>query len=419
MIRHVVSFVLVSPYPPLDKREKAWEKEHLALLKPLGARQKYDDTEVVVTPAHVAELLNLLGQWRKGGARVNGYQYREELIDSEKEPVEWFAVDDRTTHYEAFENWGQILQEPVETLRDYMSVRADRLEPGVHIVAASACGVFVSERFKNFVETHHLTGMDFLWCPDNGKYRVPQWYLSVCSQCLGRGLDAPWIDLGSKPFRKLDPRTRHGETRAYPAAGGKYRPDAGPKDPDVLKLLRLLRSMDLGKGGPEYAFIPRYLRNHLPHTDFAFTMGRLHPEPGLAMNRKAYDLLIAQGLIGNEFCIPLLIVERPPRGVEDLDRSYGPVEPTFSAEQMTRLRGLEKEAWAQHLANPKPPRAPNVDPSSLANGSANRQRRADRPLSACRRRRRPYNPNREARQGMARRACLLRSDRGRAARDAP
>jgi hypothetical protein len=138
--------------------------------------------------------------------------------------------------------------------------------------------------------------------------------------------------------------------------------------------------MELLKRGPEYGFIPRYLRNHLPHTDFAFTtedyvdeMDCLHRERGLAMNRKARDLLKAQGLIDDEYCIPLLIVERPPRGVENLDRRYGPVEPTFSAEQMTRFQGLESEAWTQHLANPKPPRAPDLDRSLKLLRSAKRR----------------------------------------------
>jgi hypothetical protein len=59
--------------------------------------------------------------------------------------------------------------------------------------------------------------------------------------------------------------------------------------------------------------------------------------------------------------------------VENLDRRYGPVEPTFSAQQMTRLRGLEREAWAQHLANPKPPRAPDLDRSLKLLRSAKRR----------------------------------------------
>jgi hypothetical protein len=205
--------------------------------------------------------------------------------------------------------------------------------------------------------------MDFLWCRDLGKYRANQWYLAVCSRCLGRGLDAAWIDLTSKTFKELNPRVRHGFTT------GKYKPDAGPKDADVVKLLQLLRSMELLKRGPEYGFVPRFLREYVPKSDFAFTIkdhgtgDYLRRDRGLAMNRKAYDLLRAKGLISEGYCKPLMIVERPPRGVENLDQRYGPVSPVFSKNQMARLRELEAEAWTLHLANPKPPRAPDLDRS--------------------------------------------------------
>jgi hypothetical protein len=99
----------------------------------------------------------------------------------------------------------------------------------------------------------------------------------------------------------------------------------------------------------------------------------LHRHRGLAMNRKARDLLKAHGLVGDEHCMPVLIVERPPRGVENLDRRYGPPEPAFAPEQMARIRELEAEAWAEHAANPKPPRAPDLGRSLKLLRSAKRR----------------------------------------------
>jgi hypothetical protein len=380
MIRKVLSFILLSPEGLSEKNGKEWEKEHHALLKPMGATLKDYVTTTEATPAHAAQLLKLLQQWRKEGARINGYRYGEELVDDERALVEWFIVWPTGTHYEAFENWWDYLERPVETLDNYLSVRADRLRPGVH-VAGGNLQVYVSERFKTVVQTHRLTGMEFIWIRDIGKYQAMQWYLPICGQCLGRGLDDPWIDvakLHGKGNQTLDPRGRHGLTSVSPE---QYRRDAGPADPNVHKLLRLLRSMELLKRPPDFDSVPRFLRKYLPDTDFACTVvdmaeyyeDILHRHRGLAMNRKARDLLKSHGLVADEHCVPVLIVERPPRGVENLDRRYGPPEPAFSAEQMARIRELEAQAWAEHAANPKPPRAPDLARSLSLMRSAKRR----------------------------------------------
>jgi hypothetical protein len=56
----------------------------------------------------------------------------------------------------------------------------------------------------------------------------------------------------------------------------------------------------------------------------------------------------------------VLIVERPSRGVENLDRRYGLPPPAFTPEQLARIRELEAECPAEHVAHPKPPRAPDL-----------------------------------------------------------
>ncbi len=367
MLRNVVRFLLVSPDRLSGKKAKAWEEEHRALLRPLGAKTQYDMTTVATTPAHVAQLLKLLPQWRKQGAHVNGYGYGEELVDDERTPLEWFTVWPTGTQYEAFENWWEQLEQPIETLDNYLSVRADRLKPGVH-VAGTFLQVYVSERFKAVVEAHRLTGIEFVWIRDLGRYRAMQWYFPVCSQCLGRGLDAPFIDaakLGGKGYQTLDPRGRHGQTSAEPK---QYRREPYPADPAVRRLLRLLRSMELLKRPEEFESVPRFLRKYLPDTDFAGTVwdladygdGVLHRQRGLAMNRNARDLLQANGLVSDEELRPVLIVERPPPGVENLDRRYGPPPPPFAPEQLARIRELEAQAWAEHVAHPRPPRVPDL-----------------------------------------------------------
>jgi hypothetical protein len=367
MIRNVLRFILLSPERLSAKKRKAWETEHQALLTSLGAKVTDYETTIEATPANVAELLKLFPQWRREGARINEFGLIEELVDDDRTPVEWFTVSSTGTSYEAFENWWENLEAPVETLADYLSVRADRLKPGTH-VAGGVLQVWVSERFKAVVEAHRLTGIEFIWIRDIGKHRAPQWYLPVCAQCLGRGLDAAWIDatkLSGTGDQTLDPRGRHGQTSADSKL---YKRDAGPDDPAVRKLLGLIRSMELLKRTPFFGFVPRFLRKHLPDTDFACTIldmaeydqDVLHRHRGLAMNRKTRDVLKGQGLLSEENCEPVLIVERTPKGVENLDRRYGPPEPAFSSEQLAHIRELEARAWAEHIAHPKPPRAPDL-----------------------------------------------------------
>jgi hypothetical protein len=125
--------------------------------------------------------------------------------------------------------------------------------------------------------------------------------------------------------------------------------------------------MELEKRTAGFGSFPRYLRKYLPDTDFAFTMkdsgngeGDNTRQRGLAMNRRARDLLKANRVVTDDYCSPVLILDRAPKGVEDLDRRYGPAEPMFSSEQLARMREFEAKAWAAHIAHPKPPRAPDL-----------------------------------------------------------
>src|SRR5438105_3404462 len=363
MIRTVVSFLLLCPKRLSQRKEKEWDKEHEAILKGLGAKLTIrGEYEMEATQPRIAEFLKLLPQWRKAGARVNGYGLAEVLVDDDKTPVPWFIVDPTGhSNSEGFESMVWDLQEPILDNDIHLRIRADRMKPGVHVAGWSPL-LYVSERFKAVVEAHRLTGIEFVWCRDIGKYRAPQWYLPVCHQGLGRGLDHPWIDttkLSGEGHQTLAPRCRHGQSGA---SAEQYKPDAGPGDPLLKELLRQLRSMELRKSPPDFASFPRYLRKYLPDTDFAYTIENAYDsrQRGLAMNRRARDLLKAKGIVTNDLCAPLLIMDRPPKGVENLDRRYGKAEPAFSPEQMARIRELEKTAWAKHLANPKPPRAPDL-----------------------------------------------------------
>jgi hypothetical protein len=121
--------------------------------------------------------------------------------------------------------------------------------------------------------------------------------------------------------------------------------------------MALLRSMELLKRPPDLSSFPRYLRKYLPDTDFAASS-----EPfGLALNRKARGILKANRLLTDAELVPASILDRAPRGVQDLDRRYGRPKLPLAPEQLVAIRRLEAAAWAQHLAHPKPPRAPDLN----------------------------------------------------------
>jgi len=244
------------------------------------------------------------------------------------------------------------------------------MKPAFHLSGWTPL-VYVSEQFKRIVEKHRLTGIEFFCCRDVGKYQAPQWYLPVCHRPLGRGFDNPWIDpkkLSGRGHQTLHPRGRHGQDCAFE---NQYRKDAAPDDPQLRKLIRMMRSMDFSKGaggvrryGPCFR---QFLSKCLPDTDFAYSIEDTGGDDntnfrhrGLAFNRKTRNILRDNRIISDKQCIPVMIVNRVPKGAENLDAKYGPAEPAFSPEQLARLRELEAKAWGEHVAHPKPPRAPDL-----------------------------------------------------------
>jgi SMI1 / KNR4 family (SUKH-1) len=366
MIRYVLQFCLTSPEDLSEKESEKWGKKWDAKLKPLTIwMTSLGDCQVDLT-VHGQELLEFLQKVRKEGGRiVVPLDLHEKVVDDEQSSVEWFIIDPEymgdfnESINDAFESW-------ISDYRKLLNVKADKIKPGVN-VSGWTPETYVSERFKEVVEKYRLTGIEFFWMKDMGKYRATQWYLPICHKFLGRGLDHPWIDIAKvikKGWMLLDPRGRSGMDVAD---GELLRRGAATEEPLLKQLFPLIRSMERLKRAPTCWFRGRYLRKYLPDTDFAYTIEDSHERSlwisrrrGLAMNRKARDLLKANRLVSDNECKHLLIMDRAPKGVENLDKRYGPAEPLFSSEQLTLLRELEAKAWAQHVAYPKPPRAPDL-----------------------------------------------------------
>lgn len=372
MIREVLHFYAVCPHTLTEAKQREWYRSLDADLREIQVEKRpSEEFAVVVTPERVAQLLKYFETLRKKRARTTDLGISEELVDDDQTPVEWFIFK---CEYAGSEFNGPLgsFEKPIRGLAEYPWVRADRVKRGIHL-GGGYYPVFVSESFKAAVEQHQLTGLDFLWCRDAGKCRAPQWYMAVAQEALGRGLDDPRIDVGKLTGignQTLDPRGRHGQFGAFAT---QYRRGTGPTDPQLKKLLKLFRSIELhaeraiGASPLVARTFPSYLRPYLPKTDFAGTVkdqgdhfGGNTRHRGLAMNRKARDLLMAVGLVHDQDLVPALIVDRPPDGAEDLDRRYGTPEPAYSPEQWARFRELEAQSWAEHVAHPKPPPAPDL-----------------------------------------------------------
>jgi hypothetical protein len=246
MIRYLLKFCLVCPDGLSERAENRWYKDHVPLLKPLVDKMWREcDCEVELTPTRANELLKFLERMHKEKARTNGPWFEEHLIDDDKFSVEWFVANP-TYRGECEGTLYWDVKTPMSDLSYPLSVRADRVKPQFHLSGWTPL-VHVSEQFKRIVEEQRLTGIEFLWCRDVGKYRARQWYLPVCHESLGRGLDCPWIDarkLSGTGNQTLDPRGRHGLSGAFE---DQYKAGAGPDDPVLKKLLKLLRSMEVLK----------------------------------------------------------------------------------------------------------------------------------------------------------------------------
>jgi hypothetical protein len=214
MIRYVLQFGFCSPDNLSPDQTEKWYEEWSAALKPLTFWENgLGDYKVDLTPPRGERLLEFLQRAKKEGGRLNSVFLEEQLIDDDQTPAEWFVVDPQQQS-EFFGGIWWDLQEAINGHEKHLVVKADRLKPGTHLGGYSN-RVYVSERFKAVVEKRRLTGIEFIWVKDTGKYRAPQWYLPVCHQGLGRGLDHPWIDttrLSGLGCEVVDPRGRHGQS---------------------------------------------------------------------------------------------------------------------------------------------------------------------------------------------------------------
>jgi hypothetical protein len=386
----ILSTFEFSLHPPETLSGNALDRRHKeldALIRPLAERNARGDWEVDLDSPKLHELVRILERLHKTKAAWMSFVGIEErFLEDAKTRAAWYLLEPKRESHLDMCFLRHLLDEEL-----YPFGNAKSAKPGAHVALWGLDAVLVSERFKGVVETERLAGLDFLWVRCTARYQAPQWYLALPRECLGRGLDHTWYDpsksTGAGSDAK-DPRARHGQRLATSLAGFTLRAKASFGDSRKDRLLKL--AVEMSKKRMVVSSYPRYLRQHLPRADFAFTLDdcqyddAIDRRRGLAVSRRARDLLVAKGIVNDDEFVAVRVFDRAPPGVENLDRLYGKPEPLFSPDEFVRIREQEARFWTEHIRHAKPPRVPSLARSlSLLRAAKRRSsKRFPRPAAA-------------------------------------
>jgi len=229
-----------------------------------------------------------------------------------------------------------------------MECAADRIPQTLHLGRWGVC----SERFKELVREQGLTGLEFLWIPDKGRYRAAQWYYAYGSQPLGRGIDRVLFD--SRRFEELRyhgifarPEYRCG-VRGFSKA--LFRSDGSFGNPAADALAELFKPNELHVGSFWEA-----VRTFLPNTDFAYSWNAGFR---LCCNARTRHVLLSNRILLPEEFEPIWVVDRPRAGgvvLDDLPLPYPPGH-RFPPEDWQAIREHVEKQWLEFTRKPKPDR---------------------------------------------------------------
>lgn len=228
-----------------------------------------------------------------------------------------------------------------------------RAPGGRHLVSREYAGyasrTLATEAFRRAVEESGLRGLQFLPLED-----WDGWFQVWTTNPLGRGLDHPLVD-PNKLHTKADPDRPilADRRRGEPWAWIKYLwDDIDIGSPTVARLVQLGDDQLCRICGPR-----RYVQDHLPETDFAYTdwtwqedeplTSHGRAERNICCNHRARRVLIDAGVMKpSHFCDPIAIVPADRANAEILDRTIDhPLPPPVftteeaSAELATRTAG--------------------------------------------------------------------------------
>jgi hypothetical protein len=292
-----------------------------------------------------------------GDAVFFGFNFlSQQLVASAAEPCEWYLLQPKAVLN------SQRLGTGVETVKAYT------LPANVHATYSqdSIWSPHVSERFKAAVEEGGLTGTDFLWVRDTGKYRAAQWFIPIALKPMGRGVDHPWFD----------PSTLKGPSSWQPTSPGfrtgvwqfdlkQLRENLHFEDsvyPKLFDLYRESQRRSISTHKLTISSYRRFLRDFLPDTDFAFVWYGGDGESkesslrrtGLCLNETARRILLERKIITDEELEPIAVLDAPPEGCALLDGTAPLPGPAYTPADIEAARRTLAPAWRKHLVSAKP-----------------------------------------------------------------
>jgi hypothetical protein len=120
----------------------------------------------------------------------------------------------------------------------------------------------------------------------------------------------------------------------------------------------------------------RYLRQHLPETDFAYVWDDIHIRR-LCVSRSAKEFILCSGFASENEFEPVEIIDAVPEGVELLDGTCPCPPPVSIKRNLIEQKELVRIAWAEFIAHPKPMRRPNLSRALRMLRDAKRRRPED------------------------------------------
>ncbi len=278
-------------------------------------------------------ILNVIKELKhKGVACLGSGILREEMTEDELNNCEWFLINPPKLSV----GYDFSLWDP------YPTCRADKFSPLLHIQEYHC----VSEQFKKIVEQKKLTGLEFLWVEDKGKYKARQWYSAIAQEPLGHGIDDVWFDRQKyeEISGKIDPIHNYG-MRSFDNEYFKEGWTTGSPQKDEL-----LKMFPKECFGLNFYTQPRFLRKHLPDTDFAYIWdhvdgpnreGKIMRFRDLCFNKRTKDILIEKKMISMENVSGILLYNRLPKGINDLDKNVGFPPPVYTSKEFLLLKKEE------------------------------------------------------------------------------
>ncbi len=267
------------------------------------------------------------------------------------EPTEWYEIKSENNDFDS------TTHKLYDDIKGY-TIKAYKIPANINTLSLSGYNPIVSEKFVTLVRENNLTGIDFIWVNDNGKYKAKQWYIPIPNQPIGRGLDHSWFDpeklKGTDWFQPKNQNWRTGVSNFT--------------DKQINKKTHLPRItgeiIDLFDNHELIIHTNReYLREFLPETDFAFGWRQedttkedyVLRERILCINRKTAKLLIKNNIIAKTDIEPIKIVDNITDGRAVLDTNRHYPSPFYTKNEFITLQKIVKKEFDEfkNLKKPK------------------------------------------------------------------